>query len=170
MGEKEKRLRLPKQGISEAFSSVGGTGFEILFWPASHFLQMPPIGLFSRLFVSCCTHQVQQKAQNVLPSRKYFSKAWNREAECEDDGGAAFGAFLDAFWEALPPENPDHTDLTRWPEGIPQAPPDDDGETKLWKIGRRDKGKGEDERLAAGFVLMQLAMARVARIYHRPLG
>ncbi len=54
---------------------------------------------------------------------------------------------------------------------MPEAPPHDAGaEAKMWKICRRDQGKGEgeDECLAAGYVLMQLAMARVARIYHRP--
>ena len=57
----------------------------------------------------------------------------------------------------------DTPDLSLWPEGIPQAPPYDETEGRLWEIARRDKDKGADERLAAGWVLLLLASLRYSR-------
>ncbi len=98
----------------------------------------------------------------------HIIEAWEQEAGLPQDDDAQ-RAFIEGVDQALLPDGLDRPDLTRWPDGMPEAPPHDAGaEAKMWKICRRDQGNGEDERLAAGYVLTQLAMARVARIYHRP--
>ena len=73
-----------------------------------------------------------------------------------------WNTFFDSF-DAAVPHDLDTPDLSLWPEAVPQAPPDDGTEARLWEICRRDKGKGADERLAAGWVLLLLA----ARLYSR---
>jgi len=89
---------------------------------------------------------------------------WEREAGLSEAGADAWHTFTEALEKAWPLD-PDRLDLKLWPEAVPQAPPDDGTEGVLWEICRRDKGKSEDERLAAGWVLTQLAMIRAARIY-----
>ncbi len=92
--------------------------------------------------------------------------AWDHEVGWTEPD-AAHSAFLEAFYEAAPPDR-NAPDFSRWPEDMPKAPPDDAGEAEMWKICRREKGNSEDERLAAGWVLFQLAALRYCRAKNFP--
>ena len=107
----------------------------------------------------------ETKADGALWARLVEIRgAWEQEAGLTEADADAWHTFTEALEKAWPIDR-DRLDLKRWPQAVPQAPPDDGAKAKLWEICRRDKGKSEDERLAAGWVLTQLAMTRAARIY-----
>ena len=94
-----------------------------------------------------------------LEAMAVIIRAWNQEAGGDGDE-TEWAAFLAAFDEAVPQS--DEVDLSRWPHLMPVPPPDT---PEMWQIARRDASKGEPERLAAGWVLYQLATGRAARLY-----
>ena len=91
-------------------------------------------------------------------------EAWNREIDDEPDDGEAWSSFINDLDDAVPPSHLNEIDLSLWPDRVPDPPPD---MPELWKIACRTVVEGGDERLAAGWVLFQLACGRIARIYSR---
>ncbi len=92
-------------------------------------------------------------------------EAWNREVNADDDDdGLAWQSFTDDFDDALPADHKAKVDLSLWPDRVPVPPPD---MPEMWEIARRAGVEGGDERLAAGWVLFQLACGRIARLYCR---
>lgn len=91
-------------------------------------------------------------------------EAWSREIDDEPDDGVAWSAFINDFDDAVPTSHLSEIDLSLWPDRLPDPPPD---MPEMWEIARRAVVEGGDERLAAGWVLFQLACGRIARLYSR---
>ena len=90
------------------------------------------------------------------------TECWSREVGLTKRTTAGWNTFFDSFALAVPYDL-DTPLLSLWPQGVPQAPPYDAIEARLWEVCRQDKGMGEDELMAAGWVLLQLSSLRYSR-------